>query len=114
MKKVLRLIPEDSQYRVLELLRDNPDMTQREMAEELGMTLGKTHYSLRALIQAGWVRAERFAQSDNKAGYLYVLTPDGIAERIKLAARLLAKKRAEYEALEAEISELEAKVKKSG
>lgn len=96
-----------------ERLRDNPDMTQREMAEALSMTLSKTHYSLKAVIQAGWVRARRFAQSDNKAGYLYVLTPDGIAEQIKVTARLLAKKRAEYEALEAEISELEARVKNS-
>ena len=88
-------------------------MTQREMAEALGMTLGKTHYSLKAVIQAGWVQAERFAQSDNKAGYLYVLTPDGIAERLKLAARLLAQKRAEYEALDAEIAKLEDRVKNS-
>ena len=85
-------------------------MTQREMAQALGMTLGKTHYSLKALIQAGWVKVERFAQSDNKAGCIYVLTPDGIAERITLAARLLAKKRAEYELLEKEIAELENRV----
>jgi len=66
-------------------------MTQREIAEALGMTLGKTHYSIKALIDAGLVRVERFAQSEKKLGYLYVLTPSGLAERIKLAARLLAK-----------------------
>ena len=100
------MIPEDSKYRVLELLRDNPDMTQQEMAKALGMTLGKTHYSLKAVIQAGWVRAERFAQSDNKAGY-HMLTPAGIAERISLAARLLARA-VGYWALEADIAELGA------
>lgn len=86
-------------------------MTQREIAEALGMTLGKTHYSIKALIDAGLVRAERFAQSEKKLGYLYVLTPSGLAERIKLAARLLERKRVEYEALEREIAELETKVR---
>ena len=106
-------VTEDAKYRVIELLADNPDLTQREMAQRLGLTLGKTHYSLKALVMAGLVKAERFAESDKKMGYLYVLTPTGVAERIVLATRLLEHKRIEFEALEREIAELEKRVKLS-
>ena len=104
-------VTEDAKYRVIELLADNPDITQREMARRLGLTLGKTHYSLKALVAAGLVKAERFAESDKKMGYWYVLTPAGVAERVALAARLLERKRLEFEALEPEIAELKKRVK---
>ena len=103
-------VTEDAKYRVIELLADNPDLTQREMAERLGLTLGKTHYSLKALAKTGLIKVERFAESDRKMGYLYVLTPAGVAERVVLAARLLERKRLEFEALEREIAELEKRV----
>ena len=106
-------VTEDAKYRVIELLADNPDMTQREMARRLGLTLGKTHYSLKALVAAGLVKAERFAESDKKMGYWYVLTPAGVAERVVLTARLLERKRLEFEVLEREIAELEKRVKVS-
>ena len=100
-------VNEDAKFRVIELLADNPDLTQREMAQRLGLTLGKTHYSLKALAKAGLIKAERFAESDKKMGYWYVLTPAGLAERVVLAARLLERKRLEFEALKREIAELE-------
>ena len=106
-------VTEDAKYQVIELLADNPDLTQREMARRLGLTLGKTHYSLKALVRAGLIKAERFAESDKKMGYWYVLTPAGVAERVVLAARLLERKRLEFEALEREIAELEKRVKVS-
>ena len=83
------------------------------MALRLGLTLGKTHYSLKALVTAGLVKAECFAESDKKMRYWYVLTPAGVAERVVLAARLLERKRFEFEALEREIAELEKRVKVS-
>ena len=106
-------VTEDAKYRVIELLADNPDLSQREMAQRLGLTLGKTHYSLKALAKTGLIKAERFAESDKKMGYWYVLTPAGLAERVVLAARLLERKRLEFEALEREIAELEKRVKVS-
>ncbi|QGG79083.1 MarR family EPS-associated transcriptional regulator [Litorivicinus lipolyticus] len=108
------MIPEDSQYQVLELIRDKSDLTQREMAQKLGLTLGKTHYSLKALVEAGWIRAERFARSENKSGYIYVLTPTGVAERLSLAARLLARKREEFDKLSLEIRALEGRLDRDG
>ena len=106
-------VTEEAKYRVIELLAINPDLTQREMAQRLGLTLGKTHYSLKALVRAGLIKAERFAESDKKMGYWYVLTPAGVAERVVLAAKLLERKRLEFEVLEREIAELEKRVKVS-
>ena len=83
---------------MLELLRESPDLT-----------LGKTHYSIKALIEAGWVSAEPFAKSDKKAGYLYVLTPAGIGQRPALAASLLERKCTEYDVLAVEMNALESK-----
>ena len=106
-------VTEDAKYRVIELLADNPDLTQREMAQRFGLTLGKMHYSLKALAKAGFIKAERLAESDKKMGYLYVLSPTGVAERITLAARLLERKRLEFEALERELVELEKRLNQS-
>ena len=103
-------VTEDAKYRMIELLADNPDLTQREMAKRLGLTLRKTHYSLKALAKAGFIKAERLAESDKKMSYLYVLTPTCVAERTVLAARLLECKRIEFDALEREIAELEKRV----
>ena len=100
----------DAHYQVLELIEREPELTQRQMAERLGLTLGKTHYSLKAVVRAGWVRAERFAKSDSKLGYLYVLTPEGVRQRVKLATDLLERKKAEYEALRREIEVLSREV----
>ena len=89
-------VTEDAKYPVIELLADNPDLTQREMAKLLGLTLGKTHYSLKALAKAGLIKAERFAESDRKMGYLYVLTPAGYHPEMILAGRRLNDGMGEY------------------
>lgn len=101
---------EDARLRALRLIEARPQITQREIAGELGISLGATHYMLRALAERGVVKLARFSQSSNKQGYSYVLTPKGLAEKAAVAARFLERKRAEYEALRAEIEELSAEL----
>ena len=78
------------------------------MAKTLGFSLGKTNYILKAVIEKGLIKAERFATSDNKLAYRYVLTPAGIQERIRLTEKFIARKKAEYEQLSAELEQLRA------
>jgi EPS-associated MarR family transcriptional regulator len=99
-------LQEDTYFRVLRMLQDNPDMTQREIAERLGVSTSGMNYCLNALIDKGWVKVHNFSQSKNKFGYIYVLTPQGIVEKMTLASRFLMRKQAEYEALRAEIDGL--------
>jgi EPS-associated MarR family transcriptional regulator len=99
-------LQEDTHYRVLRLLEDNPDLTQREMAESLGVSTSGLNYCLKALIDKGWVKVQNFSQSKNKFGYVYVLTPLGISEKVVLTGRFLKRKMREYELLRAEIEEL--------
>jgi EPS-associated MarR family transcriptional regulator len=101
---------ENTRFRVLRLLEDNPDLTQREIAEHLGISLGGVNYCLRALANKGHVKTQNFQNSRNKMGYAYLLTPKGIAEKTALTARFLKRKMQEYEALKAEIEALEAEV----
>jgi EPS-associated MarR family transcriptional regulator len=99
---------EDTAYRVMRLLQDNPDMTQRELAQKLGLSVGGLNYCLKALVDKGWVKVQNFAHSKNKFGYVYVLTPHGIAKKAQLTGKFLQRKMAEYEALQAEIASLRA------
>ena len=92
------------------MLQDNPDLTQREIAERLGLSASGLNYCLRALIDKGWVKMQNFSQSKNKFGYIYVLTPQGIAEKLALTSRFLKRKLSEYDALKAEIDGLQAEV----
>ena len=101
-------LQEDTTYRVLRMLQDIPDLTQREIASQLGISSSGLNYCLRALIDKGWVKMQNFAQSKNKFGYIYVLTPSGIAQKAALTGRFLQRKMAEYEALKAEIDSLKA------
>jgi len=94
------------------MLQENPDMTQREIAEKLGISTSGLNYCLKALIDKGWVKVQNFSQSKNKFGYIYVLTPQGIAEKALLAGRFLKRKMTEYEQLQSEIAAL--KVEMSG
>lgn len=89
------------------MLQDNPDMTQREIAEKLGISTSGLNYCLKALIGKGWVKVQNFSQSKNKFGYIYVLTPQGIAEKVLLTGLFLRRKRAEFEELRAEIDALQ-------
>ena len=99
-------------YRILEKLEDQPDISQRELAEHLGVSVGKANFVLGARIDRGLVKAENFKKSNNKAGYLYLLTPKGLTEKVAITARFLHRKQAEYDRLKAEIEQLEAKLSK--
>jgi len=103
-------LQEDTYFRVLRMLQDNPDMTQREIAEKLGISTSGLNYCLKALIDKGWVKVQNFSQSKNKFGYIYVLTPQGVAEKAVLTGRFLKRKMVEYESLKAEIDTLRAEV----
>lgn len=98
---------EDLNFRVLRFVEEYPDRSQREISRALGLSLGGVHYCLKALIDKGLIKIENFRTSSNKLGYLYVLTPQGIAERAALTNRFLRRKLAEYEALKAEIEAMQ-------
>jgi EPS-associated MarR family transcriptional regulator len=102
---------QELEYRALKILEIKPDLTQRQLADELGISLGKTHYLIKSLIKVGWVKLDNFQKSNNKWGYAYLLTPMGIAEKAEITARFLVKKQREYNALRDEIAQLEAEVK---
>ena len=106
-------LQEDTNFRVLRMLQENPDMTQREIAEKLGVSTSGLNYCLNALIDKGYLKVQNFSQSKNKFGYIYVLTPQGIAEKALLTSRFLRRKMDEYESLKAEIESLQAEAKSS-
>ena len=93
-------------FRVMRLLEKTPDLTQRELADRLGISLGGVNYCLKALIEKGFVMMKNFSNSKNKFGYVYVITPRGLTERAALTQRFLKRKMGEYEALKAEIDAL--------
>jgi EPS-associated MarR family transcriptional regulator len=99
-------LQEDTYFRVLRMLQDNPDLTQRELAEKLGISVGGLNYCLKALMEKGLVKMKNFANSKNKFGYVYVLTPAGISEKAAITHRFLRRKMDEYVALKAEIHDL--------
>jgi EPS-associated MarR family transcriptional regulator len=101
---------EEQHFRILRELERDPQVSQRRLAEELGVSVGKVNYLLRALIDRGLVKANNFRNSDNKRAYLYVLTPKGIAEKSRNTVRFLQRKTAEYEALRKEIDRLRREV----
>jgi EPS-associated MarR family transcriptional regulator len=99
-------IQEEARFKILRLLHENPELTQRELGERVGISLGAVNYSLRALIERGLVKAGNFSRSPNKLGYAYALTPAGIVEKTLLTGRFLKRKVEEYEALKLEIEVL--------
>lgn len=103
-------LQEDTAFRVMRLLEENPDLTQRELADRLGISVGGLNYCLKALMQKGLVKMKNFANSKNKFGYAYVLTPMGLAEKAALTTQFLQRKIQEYEALKAEIDALKVEV----
>tara|TARA_B110000093_G_C12843331_1_gene356194 strand:+ start:405 stop:722 length:318 start_codon:yes stop_codon:yes gene_type:complete len=95
---------------MLKLLEQKPDLTQRQLSKELGVSLGKTHYLLKSLVDVGWVKLENFQRSNSKWGYIYLLTPKGIIEKASLTARFLVRKQQEYQQLQLEIAQLQSEV----
>ena len=91
---------------LLRLLEQHPEYSQRQLAVALGVSLGKTHYLLKALLGKGWVKAQNFQRSDHKLGYLYLLTPHGVHQRLQLTQSFLVRKEREYEMLKTQIVSL--------
>ncbi len=91
-------------------MQENPDLTQRELADKLGMSVGGLNYCLNALIDKGLVKMQNFSNSKNKFKYVYLRTPMGFAEKVHLTTRFLSRKMEEYEALKLEIKELKSEV----
>ena len=96
----------DTHYRVMDLIYKNPDISQRQLAKETGISLGSMHYCLKALAKKGWLKANKFRNNPDKSVYLYLLTPEGIAQKSKLAIDFLRRKKQEYDELKLEIEEL--------
>ena len=90
-------------FDILRKLQKKPNSTQRELAGELGFSLGKLNYCLKALQQKGLVKIENFKKNPNKINYFYVLTPDGIAEKTKLTLNFMKRKMKEYDELKKEL-----------
>ena len=103
---------QELEYRTLKLLEQSPNTTQRELASQLGVSLGKAHYLLKSLVQVGWVKLENFKRSNNKLGYAYLLTPAGVLEKTKITRQFLKRKEQEYQQLAQEISQLKDEVSK--
>ncbi len=104
------MISDETRYELIRLLEANPEMSQRDVARELGISLGKTNYCLRALIRKGLIKAANFKNSQNRTAYMYLLTPRGIEEKAKLTLRFLQRKMHEYETLRVEIKRLQREV----
>jgi EPS-associated MarR family transcriptional regulator len=100
----------ETHLKVLRHIEENPEITQRELAQELGVSLGKVNYCLKALVQKGWVKASNFKNSNNKSAYAYLLTPKGIERKAQITARYLRRKIDEYEVLRKEIETLRREV----
>jgi EPS-associated MarR family transcriptional regulator len=96
----------DTHYKIMDLIEKNPDITQRQLASKLGISLGSMHYCLKALAHKGWVKAGNFKHNPNKSSYLYLLTSEGISQKSKLAIDFLKRKKQEYQKLKSEIDEL--------
>ncbi|MBV2181840.1 MAG: MarR family EPS-associated transcriptional regulator [Castellaniella sp.] len=97
---------EESHLKVLRLLESDPGMSQRDLSQALGISLGKTNYCMRALLDKGLIKMQNFRNNENKLGYVYLLTPDGIAAKAELTRSFLKIKMREYETLKQEIEEL--------
>ena len=101
-------------YKLLKLLEARPDISQRELARELGVSLGKTNYCVKALVDKGWVKVDNFRNSQNKLAYAYILTPKGVSEKAKVTLSFLQRKRNEFEAIKKEIEQLQLEIQQSG
>ncbi len=101
---------QELEYRTLKLLELQPNLTQRQLSEALGVSLGKTNYLLKSLIDVGWVKLDNFKKSDNKWGYAYLLTPMGISEKAAITLRFLKRKEKEFYDLKLEIAQLQQEI----
>ena len=112
MAKTLKKIDPDVHFRALHLIEEKPDLTQRELAEKLGISLGGVNYCLKSLIDMGHIKVGNFNKNPDKSVYLYLLTPKGIAEKARLTVGFLKRKMIEYHALKKEIDAIQSKAKR--
>jgi EPS-associated MarR family transcriptional regulator len=101
------MLTDEYRYRILKLLEADPHASQRRIADELGISLGRVNFCLQALIEKGLVKVNNFRSNANKRAYLYLLTPRGMEEKAMVTARFLKRKLDEYEALKREVEELQ-------
>ena len=101
---------DENVMKALKVLEKNPELSQRQLAKELGISLGKTHYILNSLIDVGLVKVDNFKRSDNKLGYIYLLTPRGFVEKVKVTEKFLSRKQREFEDLRRQIAYLTKEV----
>lgn len=104
------MMTDEYRYKILKLISENPEVSQREIAKQLGISLGKVNYCLKALIEKGLVKASNFRNSKNKLAYIYLLTPHGIEEKASITLHFLKMKLQEYRDIEAEIEVLRGEV----
>jgi EPS-associated MarR family transcriptional regulator len=105
---------DETRFRLMRLLEEKPELSQRDAARELGISLGRLNYCLQALVRKGWLKATRFTNSRNKSAYMYLLTPRGIEEKASITVEFLRAKVHEYEQLRSEIEQLRRDVEKHG
>ena len=104
------MIDQELEYHALKILEQQPDLTQKQLAEVLGVSLGKTYYLLKSLIKVGWVKLDNFQKSNDKWGYAYLLTPIGVNEKAAITLRFLKKKKQEHNDFQSEIARLQQEV----
>jgi len=100
------MLTDEYRYKILKLVSENPEISQRELAQQLGISLGRANFCLRALVDRGLVKASNFRNHKNKLAYMYLLTPHGIEEKAAITIRFLQAKLQEYQSLQSEIEEL--------
>jgi len=108
-----RTPPEAWRLQVLKLLQANPSLSQRQLAAEMGVSLGKANYCLRALVEKGLVKLGNFSKNPNKVKYAYILTPAGLEEKTRITLAFLKRKEAEFEAIKSEIEVLKVDLESS-
>lgn len=106
------MLTDEYRYKIFKLVEANPEISQRELARKLGISLGKANYCLKALIEKGMLKAGNFRNSNNKRAYIYKLTPKGIEERANVTMRFLKQKVSEYESLQDEIKQIRKELSK--
>lgn len=108
------MLTDEYRYKILKRLETNPEISQRELAQKLGISLGKANYCLRALVQKGLLKVNNFRNNQNKTAYLYLLTPHGVEQKARMTVEFLRIKVQEYERLRTEIEELQREAEQKG
>jgi EPS-associated MarR family transcriptional regulator len=100
------MLTDEVRFKLLKLFEANSRLSQRDVARELGISLGKVNYCVNSLVQKGWIKVSNFKNSKNKSAYMYLLTPRGLEEKAGITARFLQRKLREHAALTAEIEQI--------